>query len=149
MTKTNYALEANLTTLTTPLADSISDDLKTLALTHSDNWIESNLGTGISKTTTPASVQEAAEFKSMEFILRTLNDTTEGELPTADWYREEADKLIENYISDEDSKTHPYSSSKTPNGTYLTQYEDDPYSSTRINRRKVINRDSDAWTSED
>jgi hypothetical protein len=151
MTKANYATENNIKTLYTPITDSVSSSLLALSLTYSDNYIDSQYpDQNISKTATPALIMQAAEFKAMEFILRNLNDTSDGELPTADWYKKEADRLIESYgSSDEESLTNPYSSSKTPTNSYLRDTYDGDYTTIRLNRRKVINSDPETWTAED
>jgi hypothetical protein len=105
----------------------------------------------------------AAEFKAMAFILRALTDTDIGDMPTADWYEKEADKLIGAYsaqTSTESSEVHPYSSSKTPNSNYLKTR--DPFfdilpdfyyaideNGLRVLKRRVLNGDDFAWSPED
>jgi hypothetical protein len=154
----NYADSTNLGYLYASITDSVSSNLSTYALTVADNYILSKIE-GISKTNPPASIQMAAEFKAMAFILRSLTDVDEGDMPTADYYEREADKLIGSYAAQnatEESEIHPYSSSKTPNSTYLKTT--DPYlnitpnffyaideNGLRVLKRSVLNGDNNAW----
>lgn len=159
MVKSNYGDPTNVAILYTPIAKSVSVNLLGYAMGASDAWVETKIQ-GISKTTTPAPVQIAAEYKAMEFILRNLNDAIAVEMPTADWYIKEATSYIGAYIEQtgvEESSIHPYSSSKTPNKTHLRTtlpiiYLPDEYyyavdeSGLRILRRRLLN--GEGWEAE-
>ena len=158
----NYASSTNVATLYASIKDSVSDDLADYALEVADAYIYSEIE-GINISSPPAMIQMAAEFKAEAFILRTLTDTDTGNMPTADWYEKEADKLIGAYAAQHatnESEIHPYSSSKTPNSEYLKTR--DPFfdilpdfyyaideSGLRVLRRRVLNGDDAAWTPED
>lgn len=154
---TNYANSSNITTLLGTINETTSDDIDSLityALGAADNWIDSHTD-DYNFTSTPALIQQAAEYKTIAIILRTMYDTSTDESPTVLWYEKEAMNYLESYIAQNkniETDTNPYSSSQTPNGNYLKTKDsyptDAPANSeigVRRNRRKILNNDNNTW----
>jgi hypothetical protein len=115
---TNYGNTTNLGYILSSVSDSVSSNQKTYALNSADNWINSQIApiTG----TTPALIQQAAEYFAAAFLLRMLYDTDSEEAQTAVWYEKQANDTLSAYIAQNDITEYdsPYSSRLTPSRVF-------------------------------
>lgn len=143
----DYASSTNVGYMIVSVSDSVSSNLKAWAIGASTTWVNGELNITTNLSSTPATVALAAEYYSVGLILRVLTDVSEVEMPTVQWYFQEAERLLNLYIGSqaaEDDLSHPYSSSKTPGFIYSgrdkrTTFDDNDYEYV----------DDTEWTSDD
>ena len=114
-----YGSSTKLDVLITSIADSVTNNLKTLALEVADSWANSKLGKPVSPT--PDLIEKAATYYAYVFILKNLYDTTGEEDPMMDWFNQQAIDLLGAYVAQnatEESEIHPYSGSLTPTNQF-------------------------------
>lgn len=141
-----YADSTNLGYIIASIADSVSANLKSYAITVADNWV--NAQVGVISGTTPALVKQAAEYFAAAFILRNLYDTDSEEAATAVWYEKMAHDMLEAYQAQNPGATEdydsPYSSSMTPTEKYMDRNIRTEYDPDEFEEDNVINE----WDSE-
>lgn len=126
-----YVNATNLGYIIASINDSISANLKSYAISAADNWVNSKV-TGI-PSSTPALIQQAAEYYAAAILLRILYDTDVEGSASAEWYEKTAEDILSQWISQNSSSTEdyesPYSSNLTPTRLYtkrnLQTVEDD------------------------
>ncbi len=141
-----YGSSTKLSTLITSIADSVSSDLKTLALNVADSWVNSKISGGGSITTIPILLEDAATHFAYAYLLRNLFDVSLEDTAMAQWEEKLANNLIDAYVAqsaEEDSLVHPYSSSKTPTRKELNKNNKTSYDYTDYD-----NMDDTKWDSE-
>lgn len=117
----NYGSSTNLGYIIASIDDSVSANLKAYALTGADNWINSKI-TGLSTTSPPTLIAQAAEYYAAVLIYRALYDVSIEETPTVVWWEETANNLLNSYIAQNPSageEASPYSRSSTPTKAYM------------------------------
>ena len=115
----NYGDGTDLATLYYSITDSVTANMKQLALDTADAWVLTKVNSVPSPT--PNKVEKAATFYAYTFILRDLFDTSLEDSVTAKLYEELALELLESYINDsgdDDEHASPYSSKLTPGNRY-------------------------------
>ena len=143
-----YCSTPNILTRLNSLSSSISASLLVLAVEDADDWINSNIIESQLPATTPQSVVKAAELYASATILHSLYSTDEVESPIAVRLENRAKDMLDRYVNSNTAaaEVHPYSSSRTPNDSYIERDEDYVIEEESEDIRDVLDGESDAWT---